>query len=69
MSLHVHKLKKNDWTSLLKKIIQKLVGWKGRFLSIVGRIMLLNTIIMLIVIFWASNFILPIKVIKKINKL
>lgn len=69
MPLHYKRLKMNDWTPLLKKISKKLIGRKGKLLSIAGRIMLVNAIITPTIIYWMSCFILRSTIIRKINRL
>uniref|UniRef100_A0A6I9QLJ3 Uncharacterized protein LOC105036471 n=1 Tax=Elaeis guineensis var. tenera TaxID=51953 RepID=A0A6I9QLJ3_ELAGV len=68
MPLRYGKLKANDWNPLTEKIIKKLEGWKGKLLSIVDRTTLLNAVITTTVMFWMSNFAVPSKLIKIIDK-
>ena len=50
MPLHCGKLRSNDWTPLIEKIVKKLVGWKANLLLTAGRAQLLNAVISLMVL-------------------
>jgi hypothetical protein len=53
----------------LKKLRKKLQGWKGKVLSIGGRVTLLNSIISVVPLYWMSIYRLPVKVKQAIDKL
>ncbi|XP_020271061.1 uncharacterized protein LOC109846249 [Asparagus officinalis] len=59
-----------DCSPLISKISDQLQNWQSRGkLSYAGRIQLIKTVILGIQIYWTSNYILPIKVLEKIDKL
>ncbi|XP_020262871.1 uncharacterized protein LOC109838852 [Asparagus officinalis] len=59
-----------DCSSLISKISDQLQNWQCRKkLSYAGRIQLIKTVILGIQIHWTSNYILPIKVLEKIDML
>lgn len=45
MSLHWKKPTKEMWSMLIQKIQLKLDGWKGKFLSMGGRIIMINSVL------------------------
>jgi hypothetical protein len=49
--LHWKKLSVQDWNFLIEKIEHKLQGWKGKMLSIGGKVVLLNLIFSSILIY------------------
>ncbi|CAA7052246.1 unnamed protein product [Microthlaspi erraticum] len=69
LPLSSKKLNVADCDPLLALIKKKMDAWTNRFLSLAGRLSLLSSVISGIVGFWTSAFILPLKVIKKINSL
>ena len=69
MPLHCGKLRANDWSLLIKKIVKKLVGLKAKLLIMARRATLLNAIISPLVLFWMTNLILLAGTIKNIDKL
>jgi hypothetical protein len=48
---------------------KKLQGWKGKLLSIGGRVTLLNSVLSSIPIYWMSVYRLPVNVRHSIDKL
>ncbi|CAA7019532.1 unnamed protein product [Microthlaspi erraticum] len=58
-----------DCDHLIVLIKKKLDSWTNNFLSLAGRLSLISSVISGIIGFWSSAFILPRKVIKKINSL
>jgi hypothetical protein len=59
LPLRCLKLRKSDWNFLFDKISIKLEGWNSRFLSKGGRLILLNSIITSIPVFYFSLFKAP----------
>ncbi|XP_020272645.1 uncharacterized protein LOC109847817 [Asparagus officinalis] len=59
-----------DCSPLINKISDQFNNWlKRRSLSYAGRLQLIKTVIMGIQNYWTSNYILPIKVLQKIDKM
>lgn len=54
---------------LLKKLKDKLGSWKGKILSLGGRITLINSVLSSLAIFQLSFFKAPCRVIKEIKRL
>ncbi|CAA7043733.1 unnamed protein product [Microthlaspi erraticum] len=69
LPLSSKKLSIADCDPLLIQIQKKLDSWTNKLLSFAGRLTLLSSVISGIVGFWTSAFILPKKVIKRINSL
>ena len=53
----------------MEKIRKKLAGWKGKLLNLSGRLVLTNSIITSIPLYWMSSLLLPRFVIQKIDKI
>lgn len=58
---------KSDYLLLLERIDNRLAGWKGLVLSRGGRLVLLNSVLSTIPIYFCSTFLLPIWVTKAID--
>lgn len=54
---------------LIEKIESRLEGWKGRFISRGGRLLLMNSVLSSIPIYFMSAFLLPKWVLNKIDKI
>lgn len=63
------RVKANYWESLLNKIQKKLVGWKSKVLSYVGRLNLIKHTLLSIPIYSTIVFKLPTSIAKKIDRL
>lgn len=61
--------RKKDWDLLLSKIRSRLATKKSKFLSLGGRLTLINSVLTAIPTHWMSIFKLPSWVIKNINKI
>ncbi|XP_039145636.1 uncharacterized protein LOC120282866 [Dioscorea cayenensis subsp. rotundata] len=59
----------HDWRSLIDKIKSRLSTWKSNYLSIGGRLTLLNSVLSSLPTFWMSMFCLPKWVIKEIDRI
>lgn len=55
------------WNPLLKKIKKRLVSWKGRFVSLDGRLTLLKLVLGSLAIFTLSFYKAPTKVVEEIT--
>ena len=61
LPLHFKKTSDNDWTIVLDKLNARLDCWKSRYLSLGGRITLLNSMLSAIPTYYLSVLYLPIK--------
>lgn len=66
LPLHWKKLGINDWNILIGKMEKKLDCWKGKLLSICGRVILLKFVLCDMPIYWLSIFRVPNKVKRRI---
>ncbi|GJY14964.1 hypothetical protein Tco_0385386 [Tanacetum coccineum] len=57
------------WHKVIDKFKLKLTGWRGRFLLMAGRIVLLNAILNSLPIHYMSLFKAPVTVIKQLERL
>ena len=62
-------MKTQDYRPLLEKIRTRISSWTSRFLSYVGRLQLLKSVLMGIVNFWNTVFKIPSQCIKDIEQL
>jgi hypothetical protein len=69
MPLHWKQLSVHDWNFLIEKIENKLQGWKGKLLSLGGRVVLLKVVLSSIPLYWMSLYRLPVKLKKRIDQL
>ena len=61
--------KKQFWDPVVKKVEAKLSSWRGRFLSMAGRICLLKSVFTAIPLFYLSIFKAPVAVCNKISSI
>jgi hypothetical protein len=54
--MHYKKLSNIDWKALEQRIEKKLSCWKGKLLSVGGRLVLINSILTSMVLFMLSFF-------------
>lgn len=59
----------HDWEGLISKVISLFSTWKSKFLSLGGRLTLVNFILTALPTYWMSIFKLPQWVIKEINQI
>lgn len=69
LPLHFKKPSIKDWQVVIDKITSRIQGWKGKLLSYGGRLILLNSVISSIPIYWLSVFKMPSKVRDRIDQL
>jgi len=65
--MHTRKLSNKDWQSIENRIENKLSGWKGKMLSLGGRLVLINSVLSSLPMFMMSFFELPKGVLEKID--
>nr|GEW86093.1 hypothetical protein [Tanacetum cinerariifolium] len=66
--LFVKCLSVNDCRQLIDKVKEMIVDWKNRFLSYAGRLQLISFVLASIQTYWASVYLIPKTVVKKIDK-
>jgi hypothetical protein len=65
--MHFRKLSNIDWKVVEDKIERKLSSWKGKLMSVGGRLVLLNSVLTSLVMFMLSFFEVPKGVLEKID--
>lgn len=60
---------KEDYGILIDKIRTRITHWTNRFLSMAGRLQLIRSVLLSIVNFWMTGFVLPGACIKEINSI
>lgn len=63
------RLQIKDCHILVEKVKNRIGDWRNKSLSIAGLLQLINTVLSSMHVYWASIFIIPIAVIKDIEKL
>ncbi|XP_039136364.1 uncharacterized protein LOC120273726 [Dioscorea cayenensis subsp. rotundata] len=61
--------RKQDWECLITKVRGRLASWKSSYLSIGGRLTLVNSVLLVVPTYWMSLFRLPKWVIKAIDRI
>jgi hypothetical protein len=69
LSLHWKKPSHRVWKHLIDKINNKLPTWKGKFLSLGGRLVLLNSVISAISLYYFTLFKISVWVFHKIDQI
>ncbi|KAJ0469053.1 putative RNA-directed DNA polymerase [Helianthus annuus] len=62
------KLMYKDCKVLVERIDKRMSDWKTKFLSFTGRLQLISSVLSSLYTYWASVFILPMRIIKEIEK-
>jgi hypothetical protein len=65
--MHYRMLYNNDWKMIEERIEKKLSSWKGKYLSMGGRLVLINSVLMCLTMFMLSFFEVPKGVLEKID--
>jgi hypothetical protein len=65
--MHHKKLSNNDWKIIEQRIEKKLSSWKGKHLSVGGRLVLINSVLTSLVMFMLSFFEVLRGVLEKID--
>ncbi len=65
--MHFSKLSNKDWKVIEERIEKKLSSWKGKHLSIGGRLVLINSVLSSLAMFMISFFEIPKGVLQKID--
>ena len=69
LPLHYRKATYNDWTIVIDKITGKLEYWKSKYLSLGGRLTLLNSFLSTVPTYYLSVLHLLVRVEKGIDRL
>ena len=67
LPIHTRRLSNKDWQIIENRIEKKLSGWKGKLLSVGGRLVLINSVLSSLPMFMMSFFELPKGVLEKID--
>jgi hypothetical protein len=65
--MHYRKLYNSDWKMIEERIEKKLSSWKGKYLSMGGRLVLINLVLTSLTMFMLSFFEVPKEVLEKID--
>jgi hypothetical protein len=65
--MHFRKLSNKDWEKIYERIEKKLSSWKGKYLSVGGRLVLINSVLTSLHMFMLSFFDVPKGVIERID--
>jgi hypothetical protein len=57
--MHYRKLNNKDWETIEERIEKKLSSWKGKYLSVGGRLVLINSVLSSLPMFMLSFFEIP----------
>jgi hypothetical protein len=63
--MHYRKLSNSDWKTIEIKFEKKLSNWKGKLMSVGGRLVLINSVLTSLVLFMLSFFEVPKGVLEK----
>lgn len=61
--------RKQDWEELIQKVRRRLSSWKIQYLSLGGRLTLVNSVLSALPTYWMSIFKLPCWVIKALDRI
>ncbi|WVZ61663.1 hypothetical protein U9M48_011501 [Paspalum notatum var. saurae] len=67
LPMHYRKLGNSDWKHIEERFEQRLSGWKGKLLSVGGRLVLINSVLSSLPMFMLSFFAIPKGVLKKLE--
>ena len=65
--MHFRKLSNADWRIIEEKFEKKLSSWKGKHMSVGGRLVLINSVLTSLTIFMLSFFEVPKGVLEKLD--
>jgi hypothetical protein len=54
--MHYRKLYNSEWKMIEERIEKRLCSWKGKFLSVGGRLVLINSVLTSLTMFMMSFF-------------
>ena len=67
--LVTRRLSHKDYSPMIDKIAAKINCWSAKLLSYAGRLQLIQSVLYSIQNFWCRHFILPKRVLKRVNQL
>ena len=65
--MNYHKIRNSDWKITEMKFEKNLSGWKGKLMSVGGRVVLINLVLTSLVMFMLSFFEVPRGVLEMID--
>jgi hypothetical protein len=65
--MHYKRLRITDWKMIEEKFEKKLSGWKGKMMSVGGRLVLINSVLTSLAMFMLSFFEVPKGVIERLD--
>jgi hypothetical protein len=65
--MHHKRINNKDWQGVEERIQKKLSSWKGKFLLVGGRLVLINSVLSNLAIFMLSFFEIPKGILKKLD--
>ncbi|WVZ49622.1 hypothetical protein U9M48_000963 [Paspalum notatum var. saurae] len=69
LPMHDRKLNNSDWKHIEERFEKRLIGWKGKLLSVGERLVLINSVLSSLPMFMLSFFAIPKGVLKKLEYL
>ncbi|WVZ87298.1 hypothetical protein U9M48_033955, partial [Paspalum notatum var. saurae] len=69
LPMHYRKLRNSDWRHVEERFEKRLIGWKGKMLSVGGRLVLINSVLSSLPMFMLSFFAIPKGVLRKLEYL
>ncbi|WVZ91755.1 hypothetical protein U9M48_037881 [Paspalum notatum var. saurae] len=69
LSMHYRKLRNSDWRHIEERFKKRRIGWKGKLLSVGGRLVLINSVLSSLPMFMLSFFAIPKGILKKLEYL
>jgi hypothetical protein len=67
LSIHFKRLRNSDWNMVEERVEKRLVSWKGKHISIAGRLTLINSVLSSLPMYMMSFFAILNGVLKKLN--
>lgn len=65
--MHHKRINNKDWQGVEERIQKKLSSWKGKFLSVGGRLVLINSVLSSLAMFMLFFFEIPKGILKKLD--
>jgi hypothetical protein len=65
--MHYKRLRNTDWKMIEEKFEKNLSGWKGKLMSVGGRLVLINSVLTILAMFMLSFFEVPRGVLERLD--